>query len=71
MIQSEVGLRQSIEILADMYQALAELHRRVAPQNFANYQLLSEGPVEEIRRVQHDIDEYLGVEIAESSETRS
>ena len=51
MIQSEVGFQQSLEIIADMYKSLAELHQRVAPLNSRNYQILAEGPVEEIRRV--------------------
>ena len=51
MIQTEAGLHQTIEILADMYEALADLHRRVAPQNFANYLILAEGPIEEIRPI--------------------
>jgi hypothetical protein len=61
MIKSEVGFRQCIEVIADMYQSLAELHRRVAPQNFSNYQLLAEGPIEEIRRAQAEINEYLQI----------
>jgi hypothetical protein len=61
MIQTEVGFQQSVEVIADMYHALAELHRRVAPQNFSNYQLLAEGPIEEIRRAQAEINEYLQI----------
>ena len=71
MIQSEVGFQQSLEIIADMYKSLAELHQRVAPLNSRNYQILAEGPVEEIRRAQQDINEYLGVTEQFAAETDS
>ncbi|HEY2412762.1 MAG TPA: hypothetical protein VGI40_10995 [Pirellulaceae bacterium] len=61
MIQTDVGLRQTIDVIASMYLALAELHQRVAPQNFRNYLIMAEGPVEEIRRAQRDVNNYLGV----------
>jgi hypothetical protein len=61
MIKSEVGFRQCLQIIADMYQSLAELHQQVAPLNFKNYQIFAEGPIEEIRRAQSDINEYLGI----------
>lgn len=61
MIQTDVGLRQTIDVIANMYLVLAELHQRVAPQNFRNYLIMAEGPVEEIRRAQRDLNEYLGV----------
>jgi len=59
MIQSDDGLEQSIEQLERMYRVLLEFRRRFAPLNYANYQVLAEGPIEEIRRLQSDIDEYL------------
>jgi hypothetical protein len=61
MIQTEEGLQQSIEQLERMYRVLLDFRRRIAPLNYKNYQVLAEGPLEEIRRLQHDIDEYLSV----------
>src|SRR5688500_15337229 len=61
MIKSDEGLMQSVECMVDMYSALVELHRRVAPQNFHNYLVLAEGPVDEINRLRRDIHAYLGV----------
>jgi hypothetical protein len=70
MIQTEVGLRQSIELLGEQYEALADLHRRIAPLNFANYQVFAEGPLEQIRRLQHEIHEYLGVSTTFTEESQ-
>lgn len=61
MIKSDEGLIQSVECMVGMYQALVELHRRIAPQNFRNYLVLAEGPVDEINRLRRDIHAYLGV----------
>jgi hypothetical protein len=44
-----------------MYKSLAALHARVAPLNFQNYLILAEGPVDHIRRLQKEIDDYLAV----------
>ncbi len=62
MIESEFGLQQSIEQLERMYRVLLEFRRRIAPLNYKNYEVFAEGPLEEIRRLQHDIDEYLAAQ---------
>jgi hypothetical protein len=61
MIETEVGLNQTIELMAGQYRALAALHREVAPLSVANYRVLAEGPLEEIRRFQTDIADYLQI----------
>lgn len=61
MIQNDDQMRQNVELMGEMYEALAELKRRIAPLNFTNYLILAEGPVEQIRRLKREIDEYLGV----------
>jgi len=73
MIETQKGLLLSIEQMARMYCALADLHSRVAPLNSRNYQVFAEGPVDEIRKLQREIDEYLGVVglIATSTEASS
>jgi hypothetical protein len=60
-IESEAGLKQTIDVIRLMYEALADLHQRVAPVNFKNYLIMAEGPLEEIRRARRDIEEYLGI----------
>jgi hypothetical protein len=59
MIESDVELQQSIEQLERMYRVLLEFRRRIAPLNYKNYEVFAEGPLEEIRRLQRDIDDYL------------
>jgi hypothetical protein len=61
MIHSDEGLELMIEQLARMYRALGDLHAHVAPLNFANYQILAEGPIDEIAKLRREIDEYLGI----------
>jgi len=61
MIHDEEGLALTIEQLARMYRALGHLHAHVAPLNYANYQILAEGPIDEISKLRREIDEYLGV----------
>jgi hypothetical protein len=61
MISNSIELDQSIQQLERMYRALAELRQRVLPQSAANFQVVAEGPIEEIRRLQREIDEYLGI----------
>ena len=61
MITSDAGLDQSIEQLERMYRVVWELRPRMGTTNPAHFQLFVEGPIEEIRRLRHDIDEYLGI----------
>ena len=60
MIQDDRRLQQSIEQLDRMYRALAELHSRVRAGDPTRYSLMAEGPLEEIHRLQADIEMYLG-----------
>lgn len=64
MINTEEGMQQNLELIQGMYRAITDLHRRVAPQNFDNYLILAEGPIEQIRRLKAEIDEYLGIQQA-------
>ena len=64
MIANDSELNQSLEQLNRMYRAVAELRSRLGSVNSAQFQLLAEGPVEEIRRLRNDIDAYLGVAAA-------
>jgi hypothetical protein len=61
MIETETGLRQTIEVMAGQYRALAALHRDIAPLNFQNYLLMAQGPIDYIRQFQREIHEYLGI----------
>ena len=61
MITSDAGLQQSIEQLERMYRVVRELRSRMGTSNPTQFQLFAEGPIEEIRRLRRDIDEYLGI----------
>ncbi len=63
MIENDRQLQQSIEQLDRMYRALAEIHARVRPNDPTRYTLMAEGPLDEIHRLQADIEMYLGVEL--------
>jgi hypothetical protein len=62
MIQSDAGLRQSIEQLQRMYEILAELRSEMSARNPDHFKLFAEGPIEQIRRLRAEIDEYLGID---------
>ena len=64
MITSDAGLQQSIEQLERMYRVIRDLRSRMGQTNPAQFQLFAEGPIEEIRRLRRDIDEYLGIQEA-------
>ena len=60
-IHSDEALRVNLELIGHMYEAIISLKRDIAPQNFKNYLIFAEGPIEEIRRLKNEIDEYLGI----------
>ena len=61
MIANDIELNQSLEQLNRMYRAVAELRSRLGSVNAPQFQLLAEGPVDEIRRLRNEIEAYLGV----------
>jgi hypothetical protein len=65
MITNDEQLNQAVERLGGMYRALAALRAEVLPVNARQFALMAEGPVDEIRRLQAQIDAYTGREAAE------
>ena len=65
MITNDEQLNQAVERLGSMYRALAALRAEVLPVNTRQFALMAEGPVDEIRRLQAQIDAYAGREAAE------
>ena len=61
MIENDGQLRQAYEALGDLYQALASYRAKVLPLNPRNYAVMAQGPLEEIRKIQAEIDAYLGL----------
>lgn len=68
MISNDKELKQSFEQMERMYRALAELRNRVFPLNPRQFAVLAEGPLDEIRHLQQDIDEYSGAISAEEQD---
>jgi hypothetical protein len=65
MITNDEQLNQAVERLGSMYRALAALRAEVLPINARQFALMAEGPVDEIQRIQRQIDAYAGREAAE------
>jgi hypothetical protein len=61
MIANDEQLNQAVDQLVRMYRALAALRAEVLPINPRRFALLAEGPREEIRRLQQDIDTYIDI----------
>jgi uncharacterized protein YPO0396 len=59
MIQNEAQLQQALEQIENLCRALQTLRADVFPKNPRNFAILAEGPVDEIRKLQADVDDYL------------
>jgi hypothetical protein len=59
MIQTEAQLRQAIEQMENLCQAINSLRAEVFPQNPRNFAVLAEGPLEQLRQLEKQIDAYL------------
>ncbi len=59
MIENEAQLRQAIEQIQGLCIAIDALRAEVFPKNPRNFAILAEGPVDEIRKLQVDIDDYV------------
>jgi hypothetical protein len=62
MIDNDAQLQQACEAMTDLYRVLASYRTRVFAANEGNYALLAQGPLEEIRKIQAEIDAYLGLD---------
>jgi len=56
-MNKEAILTQTVEQLELMNQALADLRRECLPSQPRKFAILAEGPLEEIRRLQIEIDQ--------------
>jgi hypothetical protein len=66
MNKTEAILTQTVEQLERMNEALAALHRELLPGQPKKFAILAEGPLEDMRRLQGEI-ERLTAEITASS----
>ncbi len=59
MITTDAQLQQAIEQIQGLCRALDSLRIDIFPKNPKNFAILAEGPVDEIRKLQEDIDAYI------------
>ncbi len=59
MIQTDSQLQQAIEQIERLYHGLDALRRDILPKNARNFALMAEGPLDEIRKLQTEIDDYI------------
>ena len=59
MIQTDPQLQQAIEQIERLYQGLDALRADILPKNPRNFAILAEGPLDEIRKLQAEIDRYI------------
>jgi hypothetical protein len=61
MIENDDQLNFTLEQMGRMYRVLADLRREVLPKSRQWFNLMAQGPVEEIRKMQAEIDAYTGM----------
>jgi hypothetical protein len=61
MIENDQQLEATFEALGNLYRAVASLRERVLPINPRQYELFAEGPLDEISKLQAEINAYLGL----------
>ena len=66
-ITSQDQMEQALEQLGRLYQGLAALRLQVEAANPSNFAILAEGHIDEIRRLQHELDEYAGAVAAQEN----
>ena len=59
MITNEAQLQQAIEQIQGLCRAIDRLRADIFPKNPKNFAIMAEGPVDEIRKLQADIDAYI------------
>ena len=59
MIMTEAQLQQAIEQIQGSCRAIDSLRVDIFPKNPKNFAVMAEGPVDEIRKLQADIDAYI------------
>ena len=59
MIDNPAQLNQALEQMGRMQSVLESYRVEILPKNPRNFAVFAEGPLDEIRKLQIDIDEYL------------
>lgn len=61
-ISNDDELRQALEALGDLRLALASLKRDVGRTNPRNFEIMAEGTLDEITRIESEVNEFLGID---------
>jgi hypothetical protein len=61
MIENDAQLNLTLEQMGRMYRTLADLRREVLPRSQRWFNLMAQGPVDEIRKMQAEVDAYTGI----------
>lgn len=59
MIHSDKQIQQAIEQIERLYQGLNALRADILPKNPRNFAIFAEGPLDEIRKLQKEISDYI------------
>jgi len=59
MIQNDSQLQQAIEQIERLYRGLDSLRADILPKNPRNFAVFAEGPLDEIRKLQNEISDYI------------
>ena len=59
MIENTDQLIQAIEQMGRMQRVLESFRRDILPQNPRNFAVFAEGPLDELRQLQAQIDQYI------------
>ena len=59
MIENEAQLSQAVEQIQNLCRAIDALRADIFRKNPRNFAILAEGPVDEIRKLQVDIEDYV------------
>ena len=59
MIENTAQLDQAVEQMGRMQRILESYRVEILPKNPRNFAVFAEGPLDEIRKLQIEIDEYL------------
>lgn len=68
MIRDEHELSRALDAMGDLQRALAALRREYSQSSPSAFALLAEGPLDEIRRLQLEIDAFTGLTVAERAQ---
>jgi hypothetical protein len=59
MIQNESQLRQALEQIQNLCAAIDSLRADIFAKNSRNFAVLAEGPLEQVRQLQTQVDDYV------------